>query len=175
MGTPANVRVGASGVISTAPTSTTLPDSVNDALDGAFTDVGLISDEGVTESIGRDSNKIVAWGGDTVREVSTTHDLTYQFTMLETNDLALEVYYGVAPVGDVLEVTSAQGYRGAWVIHVVDGDELIRIVLPDAQVSAQGDVQYVTEEAVARQVTLTAYPDGDGVKAYIHLGEAASG
>ena len=54
-------------------------------------------------------------------------------------------------------------------LEVRDGAKTVRIVLPDAQITERGEVTYKTDEAVAYDVTITAYPDKNGVKAYIYL------
>jgi hypothetical protein len=54
------------------------------------------------------------------------------------------------------------------VFEILDGLRTGRVVLPDAQVTARGDVSYVDTDAVSYPVTLTAYPDANGVKAYIY-------
>jgi hypothetical protein len=56
----------------------------------------------------------------------------------------------------------------------VDGDVDIRIVIPDGQVTERGDVTYANGEAIGYDVTVTAYPDDSGVKAYIYRDETAS-
>lgn len=173
MGTAANVRVGVTGAVYSAPTGTPLPTDAEATLNVAFHDLGYISDDGVVEGISTDSTKIKAWGGDTVREVQTSHDVTYKFTMLETTDETQQIYYGSAS-GGVVEVTSAQGERGEWVVQVIDGDQLIRIVIPDGQVTDRGDVTYHTDDATGYEVTITAYPDESGVKAYKYIVDSGS-
>lgn len=173
--TAANVKVGVTGSIYKAPTATSLPTTVDEALDGSFNDVGYISEDGVTTATNADTNDIRAWqNGDTVRKVQTSHDFTVAFTMLETNSEALELYYGnftAGPGGDpgVVQVQASQGFRGCFVMNVVDDDQLIRIVLPDAQVSERQDVVYVNGDAISYGVTLTCYADTSGVKAYIYF------
>jgi hypothetical protein len=49
-----------------------------------------------------------------------------------------------------------------------DGSDLIRIVVPDGQVVERGDVVYKNDTPIGYQVTVTAYPDASGVKAYIY-------
>ena len=94
----ANVAVGkpdiAGGALR-APLGTALPTGTKvgaSALDPAFKAVGYISSDGVVESTSTDSSDIVAWGGDTVRTVQTSHAVTYAFTMIETNQESTSVY-----------------------------------------------------------------------------------
>lgn len=174
MGTAANVRVGVTGGVFGAPTGTDLPtDNVED-LDGAFDDLGYVSEDGVTQSIASEVTTIKAWqNGDTVRKIETSHDVSYSLKFLETSDAVLAAYYGNSAAG-VVEIRAGQGVRQAWVIEVEDDDDVIRIVIPDGQITAREDVQYVNGDAVMYGVSISCYPDADGVKAYLY-NDASSG
>lgn len=169
--TAANVRVGVTGGAYHAPTASTLPTDATTARDAAFKDVGYISEDGVSQTINSDTTEIKAWqNGDTVRKVQTAHDVSFTFTMIETSAETLKVFYAdAAATATAVEVTGAQSPHEAWVIEVLDGLQTIRIVLPDAQVTDRGDVVYKTDEAIGYEITLTAYPDTSGVKAYVYL------
>jgi hypothetical protein len=175
MTTAENVRVAVTGTINYGPAGTALPEDAVTALDAAFDEVGYAGEDGIVQTINEDRTDIKAWqNGDVVRKVRTSHDVTYSFTMLETNLTSLEIYYGDGSVSGtladgVVEVRGDAGTRGEWVLHVIDGDNLIRIVLPDGEVTERGDVNFVNAEAIAYPVTVTAYPDVDGVKAYLYL------
>lgn len=174
--TAQNVRVATTGAVSFAPISTTLPTDAVAALAATFKDVGYVGPDGVTQSIETDVTDITAWqNGDTVRKVQTSHDVTFQLVMLETKDITLQVYYADATAtASKVKVTGAQSPHNVVVIDVLDDKHSIRIVLPDAQVTERGEIVYQNEEATGYDITLTAYPDADGVKAYIYLddGEA---
>ena len=167
--TASSVLVGVTGSVYMAPTGTALPTTTGASLNAAFVEVGYISEAGVITSTSTSTNDIKAWqNGDVVRRVQTQHDYTVKFTMLESNPNSLELYYNDYTSGDV-QVTGTQGFRGCFVINVVDGTDLVRIVLPDAQVTERGDVAYVNGDAASYEVTLTSYPDGSSVKAYLYF------
>lgn len=170
-----NVRVGVTGTVNMGTSGATLPTTTVAALTN-FTDVGYISEDGVTQAINADVNDIKAWqNGDTVRKVQTSHDLTYHFVMLETNTETLEAYYGPDNLaGGVVEITGDQLPRLPWVLDVIDGDEVVRIVIPDGQITERGDVAFKNDDATGYEVTLTAYPDDNGVKAYQYHASLAS-
>lgn len=174
--TAQNVRVATTGAVSLAPMATALPADATTELIAAFKDVGYIGPDGVTQAIETDVTDITAWqNGDTVRKVQTSHDVTFQLVMLETNELSLKVYYADKDAtAKAVKVTGAQSPHNIVVIDVLDDKHSIRIVLPDAQVTERGEIVYQNEEATGYDVTFTAYPDADGVKAYIYLddGEA---
>ena len=166
--TAGNVRVGVTGGVYGAPAGTTLPTTVDGALDGGFVELGYISEDGITQAIASDITDIQAWqNGDVVRKVQTSHDLTYAMAFLETSEAVLEAYYGNFAAGEV-EIKGEQGVRQCWVLQVIDGNTAIRIVIPDGQVTERGDIAYVNGEAVQYPVTITCYPDSLGVKAYMY-------
>lgn len=174
--TAANVRVAVTGGAYQGITGTVLPTTATGALAVGFEELGYVSEDGITQTIDEDTEKIRAWqNGDTVREVSTTHDLMYELSMIETSAKTLETYYGnhvVATGAGTTEIRAGQGTRGVWAFHIIDGTQLIRIVVPDGQITEHGEVSYVNGEAIMYPITLTCYPDATGVKAYLYTAVA---
>lgn len=175
----ANALVGVSGATFKAPKGSTLPVDNTSAIDPAFVDLGYVSDKGVTQKTNTNTQKITAWqNGDTVREVQTSHDLTFEFSMIETKQDTLKAYYGddsyTAGTGTkfTVKVTGEQGVRGSWILELLDPNQTdpVRVVIPDGQVTARGDVVWMNSAVVEYDVTITAYPDATGVKAYIYGG-----
>jgi hypothetical protein len=162
-----NVLIGVTGGLSYAPAGTTIPTTVDGVLAAGFEDVGYISEDGVTQTIGETTNIIRAWGGDNVREVQTEHDYNLTTTLIETTEHSLFLYYGDFDAGAV-EVKAGTVVRGPFVLDVLDGDKKIRIVIPDGQARPNGDVVYQTSEAIGYPLRITCYPDVTGVKAYIY-------
>jgi hypothetical protein len=177
--TAEDVRVAVTGGVYGAPDGTTLPTDADAALDAAFDELGYVSEDGITQAINSDVTDIRAWqNGDIVRKVQTSHDLTYAMAFLETNEHTLATYYGDY-TGDsdagTVEIRGTMGIRQSWVFNVVDGDARIRLVIPDGQVTERGEISYVNGDAIMYPVTITAYPDASGVKAYLYYdnGEAS--
>ena len=174
-----NVRVGAAdyaGGVFRAPTGTTLPTSATAALDAAFLsrNVGLIADDGVTQSIGNTTTDIRSWQNNAiVRTLTSETKVTYQFTMLETASVALETYYDNFS-GGASEITGQQGIRQSWVIQINDEGNDIRVVIPDGQVTERGDTVFSSTDVLRYPVTITAYPDSSGVNAYQYVGSEGS-
>jgi hypothetical protein len=170
-----NVAVAVTGAVYFAPSATAIPNDAYEALNVAFLDVGYISEEGVTETQGTETNDITAWqNGAVVRRVQTSHVLSYQFTMIETNPNSMELYYGNYALG-VSQILGDVQDRRRFVLDVVDGTDNIRTVIPDGQVTEFGDIVYVNGDAIGRQVTVTAYPEtSTNVKAYVYLGGTLS-
>ncbi len=179
----ANVLVGkpnlpgpaSAGGVAVGPLGTALPTDAVTAPAAAIKGVGYISDGGLTQTIGEDTNPIKAWGGDTVRTVSTSHDYGIKFVMIETQERSLAVYYGAAQVsGDLdagleVQIKAASLDHSVFVADVLDGDVHVRVCLPDGQVTERGDIVWTDGDAVAYEVTVTAYPDASGVKAYQYM------
>lgn len=169
----------ATGGAFTAVAGTPLPTTEASALNAAFKLTGYVSDAGLVQHVGTNTTDIVAWGGDTVRKIQTSHDLTYDLTLIETNEITQKEFYGPTSVtrtaptstaGEKLAVTvsATELPTKPWVFELKDGNRTGRIVLPLAQVSSRGDVSYVDNSAISYPLTLTAYPDGSGFKAYIY-------
>ncbi len=169
-----NVLVGVTGGAYVAPEGTTLPTTPSASLNAAFEEVGYISEDGVTQSIGADITDIKAWqNGDVVRKIQTSHDLTYQFTMIETSDVTLEAYYGNYAAG-VVEIDGSQLPHKSWVLSVLDGTDVVRIVVPDGQITERGDIVYQNADAVGYPITISCFPDGSGNKAYMYVSGTGS-
>lgn len=171
MGTSADVLVGATGAVYGGVAGTPLPVDATAALNAGFKDLGFVTEDGVTESVGQDTTEIKAWGGSTIRKIQTAHTVEVKFTLMETNPDAVSAYYGSANVvgTDEIKVTADMATRQAWVIEVLDGDNVVRVVIPDGEVTAHDDITYKTDSAIALGMTLTCYPDASGVKMYKYL------
>ena len=158
------------GAVFRAPLGTPLPTSATEALNPAFVNVGYISDAGVVNSNSPSSNNIKAWGGDVVLTTLEEKPDTFQFTMIEAKNVeVLKAVYGDANVsGDLVTgihvaANSTQQPNCAWVIDErLNNGTYKRIVLPDAGISAVGDVTYADNSVVGYQTTLSCLPDGSG-------------
>lgn len=162
------VNVAITGMVAYAPVGTPAPTSASDDLDAAFVDVGYISEDGVTEARERSTENIIAWqNADVVRTVTTEANITVSFTMIETNPNSLELYYGspVAVDGSVEIVPSQSGGRRSFVVDYADGDKLVRMYIPEGELTETGEQTLASGEAVGYEVTITGYPSTDGYSA----------
>ena len=168
----------ATGGILSGPKGSPLPTDVSSTIDASIVGVGYISDDGVSESMSRETDKIKAWGGDVVKIVQSEHSVTYQYTMIEAAraEVNREVYgepnvaatVATSAHGNQLavKVTAEQLPHMVRVIEIKDGDARLRVVLPDSQITEVGDVTYQDASIIAYPVTVEAFPDDSGVKAY---------
>lgn len=175
--------VTGTGALFRAPVGTALPTEEDTAKNVAFKNLGFISADGVKRNIGQDSSEILAAGGTVVRVIQSKHKVTYKFTLLETNVESLKVFHGddnvTATAGSptdgarlAVEVVAGVVQRDSWIIETIDGDWMVREVIPNAEVTARGETTVVTNGSGdgVRQydIELTAYEDSAGVKAYVY-------
>lgn len=166
-----NVRSALTGAVYVAPTGTAVPSTPTEAWNAAFTDLGYLSEDGITEAHSADWNQIRAWQNRTiVRQLLTGAEATFAFTLLETTNAGLEVYHGGSTVvtqGGTYQLNvmePEEDYR-IWGIDVVDGDDHIRIIIPDGSVTETGDIVYQNGEAIGYPITVTARSDANGLLA----------
>lgn len=162
-----------SGQAARGPIGTTYPDELANAfgtLPMGMTKLGIVSEEGVTESESDTQTNIVGWDGEVARVIRTEHTLTYAFSLIETTAASLGTVYGDANIktaaatglhGNQLQATirAREGVREVWRFALKDGDRKGEIWLPAAEVTERGDIQYVSSDAIKYSVTLTAYGD----------------
>lgn len=175
------VRVAVTGAAYTAPKGTTAPTDSTSPWPAAAVDVGWISDDGITESNSADSTEIKGWqGGQTVRKVISSSEMTFSFTAIETSKTVLELYHKGSKVittsgKSVLAVKAPMPDRRMFGFDVIDGSSHIRIVIPDGEVTETGDITYKSDEALAYELTITAYPGPDGTVAIKYSDDPAWG
>lgn len=172
MVTPANVRVAVTGAVSKGAYGATAPTGTSGGI-GARTDLGAISEDGVTLSLpdGGEKTQLKIWqDGMNVRTLRTTSDDLPQivFTMMETTRRAIETYFGVT-----VTQTSDEGsweYKvenrapDDYILDVIDGSELLRLYVPRGVVASVGEVTFANQSGVGWQVTLDC--ELDSAKGY---------
>lgn len=164
-----NVVVGITGKVYSGATSATAPTSSTATLTG-FTELGYVSADGVSFTIDKSTNQIRAWqNADLVRELVTEGTVTYSFTLLETTQETLELYFGSPMVDGKIEVNPAStGGKKSFVIDVVDGAKAIRHYIPSGEVMSVEAQTIQNGEAVAYGVTITAYASNGRVADVFH-------
>jgi hypothetical protein len=183
MNTASNVSAGKpkiTGAIYAAPLGTTLPTDTTTALNEAFKPLGYCSEDGLVNSTDLQSENIKAWGGDTVLSVQTSRDDTFKFTLLEilNLDVCKFVYgndnvTGALDTGVTITANNKEVDERALVIDLIlRNNTAKRIVIPDGKLSDLGDINYVDNDAVGYETTMTCMPDASGNTHYEYIKRA---
>ena len=179
-----NVTVGkpkVGGAVYVAPLGTTLPTSASATLAAGFVCLGYVSEDGVTNNNSPESDKVKAWGGDTVLTLQTDRPDTFSMTLLES--LRVDVLKTIYGSGNVTETAGAISVKAtademsscAWVIDmVVRGGRAKRIAIANGTITELGEIAYKDDEAVGYAITITDVPDSDGVYHYEYIAAAPS-
>lgn len=165
------------GAIYTAPVGTPLPTSATETLNSSFVGLGYCSDDGLTNSTSMDTEKVKAWGGDTVLVIQKSKDDTFKFTLIEAKSKAVLGYvYGESNVSGTLEtglvvkVNNKDVPERSIVIDMLLRDNTAkRIVIPSCKISDVGDIVYGDEEAIGYETTVDCTPNEDGDTHYEYI------
>lgn len=167
--------LSATGGVLVGTAGATLPTSATTALTG-FKALGLVGEDGLSETADRSTDMVRAWGGSIARTVQTEFGLMYTFTFIETTPDVLRAVHGVANVTEgttaselAIKINKEQLPHLPYVFEVKDGDNRIRIVIPDGQITNVGDVQYSHNDIIRYEVTVTCYADAAGNEAYKYV------
>lgn len=163
-----NVAVAVTGAVSVGDTTAAAPTGTAGILTG-FTDLGYISEDGITETLppSGEAEKRRAWqNNDEVRLIGQPADDSpeWQFTLIETKLEVVELAYGAEITQDVAEgtfVVNANALRAhkSFIIDVVDGDELERIYIPDGEVAELGERTLTSTDIIGYDITIRAHYD----------------
>lgn len=134
----------------------------------------------MTNTTAIESEKIKAWGGDTVLVIQTSKDDGFKYNLIETlNEDVIKNIYGSDHVtgsiatGLKIEVSSADVQEMSYVIDMVlRGDVKKRIVIPAGKVSAMEDIVYSDTDATGYNVTVDCTPDTNGNTHYEYIKKA---
>ena len=168
--TATNVTTGKpnpSGGVYTAPLGTTLPTDATSALSSAFVCLGFVSEDGVTNANDISVSDIKAWGGLIVYSSLDEFTDTFNFKLLESMNVdVLKTVYGeenVTVSGNKVSVKiNANSFNSrVWVFDLALRDgKACRIVIANGAITARGEINYNDSDAVAYDITVTAYPYG---------------
>lgn len=170
----------ATGTVLRAPVGTALPTSATATPNIAFTDLGYIGEDGITESHARSSDKKKAFGGTVVKVLQTDYSATIKVVFLESvNAEVLKAVWGDANVttsGSDITVKKNKDLlpHSSWIFDTLDGDGSIRTVVPDGQVTEVGDIQKVNTEVIMYEVTIECFEDSAGTPVYEYINKPAS-
>jgi hypothetical protein len=162
-----NVSLGKpkkTGCLYYAPAGTDLPTDATTALPEAYTCVGYLSEDGVTNATDTDTTDINEMGGIKVLSEISGYGETWQFNMIETNEASLKLRFGTANVtgtADKLTVYHAipSGESLVLVFEIaMTGNRVKRIVVADGTITEFDDTTYSAGDAIGYGVTMSANP-----------------
>lgn len=160
------IMVGASGSVSIAPTGTALPVDIATALNAAFIDYGLITEDGITFEPNMEQEVLYSWQSlGRVRTIVTRRDVQLTFALQQWNELTVPFAFGG---GTVTPTTGPPAYYTfaptetqnrdvrAMVISWVDGTRDFRLVLPEVEVTDLASFTLSKSAEAALGVTVNA-------------------
>lgn len=154
-----------------APLGTTLPTDATSALNGAFVDLGNVTDDGVVNSVKRDTTKHYNWGGKTVKVTSDRYTETVKVTLYESSAEVLQTVFGndnvtVGSSGDhqtiTVEHSSLQLPHMCFAFTGVDGERTVRTIIRNGQVTEIGDIQMSHSKPTVYELTIDVFETSDG-------------
>jgi hypothetical protein len=167
-GSTDNPRIWTGADVYAGPTSTTAPTNPTATLNAGFRALGLLSEDGLTESRDEDTTDHYAWGGILVRTTRSKHKRTFVVTALEDNDVVFDLANPGSDTSTSGGVTTRTVHvpstnRQSFVIQLSDGSTLKRIYIPTGEISAVGEKKYYDAEMAMTELTINVYPDTSGV------------
>lgn len=166
------------GAISVAPAGTTLPTDATTALAGAFTKLGYITEDGLTNSNSISNDNIKAWGGDEVLTLYQGREDSFQYTLMDALDInVLKQVYGAANVTGTLATGISINVKSNIELpeQVIVADMILkdgalkRIVIPSGKVADVGDITYSDSDAIGYETTIRCLPDAEGNTHYEYI------
>jgi len=174
-----NVVVGApdqsatTGAVNWAPKGTALPTDARTALPSAWKSGGYVSTDGVSLSIDQSTTSIQDWSLGHIRTLLEDFTGTVTFTFVQTDYETLCMLFGDSNVtktnatttaGELIKVNVGPELAPAkaFCFNMKDGDQRIRLALPNAQPTISGELSFVANEPINWSVSLDCGIDTDG-------------
>lgn len=164
-----NPRIWYNADVYVGPVATPAPTNIATALNAGFEALGLLHEDGLTEARSEDSTDHYAWGGILIRTVRSKHKRTFTVTPLEDNPVVFALKNPGSEVDSTGGVTTrtvkVPNTRNiqSFVFELIDGDITQRLYIPEGEVTAVGDETHSDSEMTSGELTITVYPDADGV------------
>jgi hypothetical protein len=174
------IKVLSEGDLFIAPVGTALPETVDEALDPAFINLGLVTDDGVTFSRGQEVEDIMSWQRQTPsRRIVTGRTFTAAAQLQQHNPDNFALAFG----GGEWSEPDAGIYRYdppadgdalaeyAVVIDAQDGDRHDRAVILRSTVEGEVETQFVRNAASVLPITFSALTPDDADRPWYYLSD----
>lgn len=169
------VAVTDAGVI-----NATLPTDASSAIDAAFSEIGAVSSDGITEATNQDRTDFFIWQNNALaRRVPGQSTKEFTFSAAETNLVTLGVNYPGSTITQTSEGVTVQEKPPEtdvrnWVLHGIDGsNRALRLVIPRGEVTGRGNVVWAGTNVTVYEWTLASYVDPSGFWAYRYYLDSA--
>ncbi|MBQ9002189.1 MAG: hypothetical protein IJ087_10080 [Eggerthellaceae bacterium] len=161
------------GAVAFADTTATLPTTAVATLGTGWEDGGYVSEDGVSVTPTYSTVDIKDWSRASVRSLLDEFTGELKFAFIQTDYESLVALFGSDNVTKVAATTThgeqikvSMGARmapaKAWCFSMKDGDARVRIVLPNAQPTIDGDLVFVANEPITWSVSLKCNADSNG-------------
>lgn len=169
-----NVSTGkpnVSGAVYVAPKGTTLPTDATTNLADDYVCLGYVSEDGLENANEMDVADIKAWGGNIVYRSLTELTDNFSLALIESeNAEVLKAVYGadnvtVADGGAITVLVKAEDpTEQVWIFELaLRGGKAKRIVIESGAITSREAITYNDSDAVAYGITVSAYPDANGI------------
>lgn len=187
-----NVVVGAPdqsatvGAVNWAATTATMPTDAKTALPAStWTSGGYVSTDGVSLSIDNSTTSIQDWSLGHIRTLLEDFTGTVTFTFIQTDYNSLCAIFGESNVTKTDATTTAGTLISvaigpeladakAWAFNMKDGSQRIRLVLPNAQPTLDGELTFVANEPISWSVSLDCNMDASGKSIYFYYDDGVT-
>ncbi|MFI5781104.1 hypothetical protein [Nocardia sp. NPDC051570] len=193
MGKPSSKLIGAgtpisvTGGVLVAPLGTPLPATVNDTVNDKFKPLGYVSEDGIESKGERRVEAVKDWNADVIAQLQTEHSVRYGLTLYAVWDQdVLSEVFGQDNVSVPTKATPTSGNlirvvengivlpSRSWIFDMKTESKKLRIVLPNAKISQVTEKKFVSKELAGFNITIEAFKDDTGVKAYRYLDDGLS-
>lgn len=167
-----NPRFWVNADVYVANVGTTAPTDVSAAWGAGWDNVGLLTEDGMTESRNEDVADHYAYGGILIRTTRAKHKRTLAFGALEENDVVFGLVNpgstrGAPASGVVTATIKVPGPNPkAFGLELRDGPIIKRRFIPKGEVVAVADTTISDNAPVSFGLTVNIYPASDGTLYY---------
>lgn len=161
-----NVNLGigkATGYFYHGPAGTALPESASAAPGTGWTEVGYISEDGITWSTGRSSEPLKDWANKIRRQLQSESTGTVAAPIISTTGEVLKTIFGEDAVteatgGKITAVVSEGAVSGeeAFLFLMKDGDDLMMLGTTNGYITALDDISFQPGSAITWNATISA-------------------
>lgn len=166
--TASELAYAGNGEVYVAPVGTAMPTLTSTALNAAFNGLGYTTEDGVTFTPSADTNEIRAWQAfyPLDRRV-TARGMEVSFTLMQANARTFALNFNGVFAANSAEwkftpsAPEVIDYR-AMIVHLVDGADITRLLIPKVMVSSPGSIQYKRSDPAEIALTLSLITTGSG-------------